>query len=226
VVRLLRRLLLVLPLLFAVPASAAIPDSDELFFDILRDGKRIGTHRINFAREGDLVDVAIDIRIQVKLLMLTVFSYEHRNRETWRDGELVEIDTATDHDGKTFAVRGERRSRGFEVDNGAGKTVLTGPVMPTSYWRPEIVNHDRLLNTQTGELMSVQVRPGSETRIVARGGEIAARHYVISGDLDLEVWYDADDILVRLRFKADDGSTIDYALRPPAKSTVTAGSGN
>ena len=51
------------------------------------------------------------------------------------------------------------------------------------------------------------------TESVATGsGSVKAAHYAVSGGLNRELWY-ADGKLVHVRFKADDGSVIDYALR-------------
>jgi hypothetical protein len=45
---------------------------------------------------------------------------------------------------------------------------------------------------------------------LASGEETSARHYVLTGDLNLELWYDATDTWVGMRFNADDGSVISY----------------
>jgi hypothetical protein len=216
-------LIAVLLLVAAAPARAAIPQSGELVFDIVREGSKIGTHRFRFTRSGERVDVAIDIQIQVKVLLLTVFAYQHSNRETWEDGRLVKLATRTNDDGEEMQVVGVMTPAGFKVSGKAGEEMLTPPVMPTSYWRTGTVEARQMLNTQTGEVMNVTVTPGPETRIRARGRMIDARHYVISGDLRLELWYDRDDILVGLRFKASDGSTIHYSLRPASETTARGG---
>jgi hypothetical protein len=214
----------ILLLLACGPARAAMPEGGELVFDIVREGTKIGTHRFSFRRDGGRVDVAIDIDIKVKLLLLTVFAYHHNNRETWEDGRLVRLATRTNDDGETMQVDGQLTAAGFKVSGKAGEEVLAPPVVPTSYWRTaDTVRARRMLNTQTGEVMNVTITPGTETRIRARGETIEARHYVISGDLQLELWYDTDDVLCGLRFRASDGSVIHYALRPPAETTARGG---
>ncbi|MEQ9638809.1 MAG: DUF6134 family protein [Alphaproteobacteria bacterium] len=210
-------------LLACGPAQAAVPDDGELVFDIIRNGDPIGTHRFRFERAGERVDVAIDIQIKVKVLLLTVYDYQHSNRETWENGQLVRLLTQTDDNGDPHRVDGQLTPAGFKVVSEANQHVMAEPVIPTSYWRTDTVNARQMLNTQTGELMNVTITPGSETRIKARGQEIEARHYVISGDLDLEIWYDADDVLVGLRFAGSDGSVIEYSLRPPSQTTARGG---
>lgn len=186
------------------------PAPDALAFEVLRKGKPIGTHTIAFTPNGDRLQVDIDIRLDVKFLMFNAYSYRHRNQEIWRDGRLVRIETKTDDDGEDFFVRGRANARGFEVDGSGGKAVAPAGIIPTSYWDPAIVTRNKLLNTQTGELMEVSVAPGDETEFRVGDRTVSARHYVMSGDLDLELWYDPTGTLTRIRFEASDGSTIDY----------------
>lgn len=215
--------LALLVMLACGPAHAAMPDNGELVFDIVRNGDRIGTHRFRFDRAGERVDVAIDIEIKVKVLLLTVYDYQHRNRETWENGRLVRLVTETDDNGDPHTVNGQMTDSGFRVAAAGDEQVVSDPVVPTSYWRPDTIKARRMLNTQTGELMNVAVTPGDETRIMARGEEIDAKHYVISGDLELELWYDMDNVLVGLRFEGSDGSVIEYSLRPPSQTTAREG---
>jgi len=44
-------------------------------------------------------------------------------------------------------------------------------------------------------------------------GDVFATHYVYSGELDTEVWYDDEGRWVKMRFKGRDGSTIEYVCR-------------
>ena len=48
--------------------------------------------------------------------------------------------------------------------------------------------------------------------VPARGGEVSATRYVVTGDFERELWYDDDGILVHLRLHRDDGVDIVYIL--------------
>lgn len=198
-------------------AQSAAPTTDQLAFEVLRKGKPIGSHTISFTPNGDALQVDIDIRLDVKFLMFNAYSYRHSNREVWRDGRLVEISTKTDDDGEAFFVNGRANGEGFEISASSGSTIAPENIIPTSYWDPAIVRQSQLLNTQNGELLDVTVEPGDETEIEIGDGTVNARHYVMSGDLDLELWYDPAGTLARLRFEASDGSTIDYRAQHPVR---------
>ena len=45
------------------------------------------------------------------------------------------------------------------------------------------------------------------------GAERQAEHYKLTGDLARELWYDGDGVLRRVRFQAEDESTIEYVLQ-------------
>lgn len=198
-------------------AQSNAPATDKLAFEVLRKGKPIGTHTIAFTPNGNNLQVDIDIRLDVKFLMFNAYSYRHKNQEIWRDGRLVQIETKTDDDGENFFVNGRANGEGFDVNSSAGEATAPATIIPTSYWDPAIVEQNKLLNTQNGELLEVSVASGDETEIVVGDETVDARHYVMSGDLDLELWYDSDGILSRIRFEASDGSTIDYRAMPPGQ---------
>ena len=45
---------------------------------------------------------------------------------------------------------------------------------------------------------------------IASGAEMPAKRYVLTGDLDVELWYDVSDTWAGMRFSVDDGSVISY----------------
>lgn len=213
-----RRLLLAAGAAMALPAilpraaSAALsPTPLPLRFQVFREGQRIGTHAIGFARDGETLRVSVRIEIAVELLFVTAYRYSHRNEETWRGGVLQAIATRTDDDGRVFSLEGRRMPEGLVLRDGEGRSVLPAATIPSSFWHPDLVAQDRLLNTQDGRLMAVRFAPGPQEAIPGDGGSIQARRYVCSGDLELELWRDRAARLAGMRFRAAaDGSVIDY----------------
>ena len=189
--------------MLAAPAAAP----QDARFTVYRDGSPIGTHRIQVERAGDETRVAVDIDLQVKLAFVTVYRYSHRNRETWRDGRLVAIDTRTDDNGTAEFVRGRATGDGFAVQSTAGSYTVPAGVLPTSYWRRITPDQTRLLDTQKGRLLDVQVRRAGVERLP---GTDSATRYTVRGDLDLDLWYDTTDRLRRIAFDFR-GSRFDYS---------------
>ena len=193
------------------PALANIPRTGRIAFKVSRKGDPMGTHNLSFSTEGQdlVVDVAIDLK--VTLVAIPVFRYTHRNRERWRDGKLMAIDSQTDEDGDKLFCRGKATAQGFAVEGSAGNRVFPAEVMTTSWWNPEVTKRRELLNTQDGAALPVAVTPRGQERVPTAAGEIAAERFDIAGEVPLELWYDAEKVLARIRFKAKrDGSVIDY----------------
>lgn len=196
---------------FAIPALATPPRN--LTFDVLRKGESIGTHAIAFREEGGRLEVEVTIKLEVKLLFVTVFRYDHVNHETWESGRLVRIVTHTDDDGAAHAVRGEAGAGGFRVNAPPPGYVTAVDVMPTSWWNAQTVRRAELLNSQKGELLRVKILPGPEEAVATAAGDVPARRYLVTGDADLELWYDRDGRLAKIRFKGGDGTPIEYRRR-------------
>ena len=94
--------------------------------------------------------------------------------------------------------------------NGAeGEFLAPAGILPTSYWHPRTVEQRRLLDSQHGRVL--EVNPaflGRETL----AGDMAARRYRLSGDLDLDLWYSDSGEWLKTAFEAR-GAEVSYALR-------------
>lgn len=209
---------LTLVVLGLVPASslgaeAALPETSpapDLSFRVERGGDPIGTHRINFTREGDALHVAIDIELAVSFGPLTVFRYEHRNRETWRDGRLVALETETNDDGKRYKVSATATDNGLEVTSSANGTFMApADIIPTSYWNPATLTQTQLLDTQKGRLIDVDIEETGTREARADGRTIPVREYRMTGDLKLKLWYSPDMEWLNVIFTAR-GEEVDY----------------
>ena len=70
--------------------------------------------------------------------------------------------------------------------------------MSFAYWNPQILNAQRLLNSQTGEFLAVKITAQGEETVDVRGKPLSARRHRISGpSLQIDLWY-ADDQWIAL----------------------------
>lgn len=200
---------LLAPLAVAVLSAAVAPAAaDVAGFTVLRDGTPIGTHRIAVTRNGAETRVEVAIDLQVRFALVTVYRYSHRNREVWRDGHLVRIEAETDDNGARSFVRGRATPAGFAVDATAGRFTAPADIVPTSYWNRAGVTRDRLLDTQTGRLVTIRAERSTA------GGEAL---YRLRGELDVDLWYDGTDRLRRIAFDYK-GARFDYV--PEARAAA------
>jgi hypothetical protein len=206
-------------LALARPLRAAMPPADGLAFDILREGGRIGRHTVTFRRDAARLEVDIAIDIEVRLAFLTLFRYRHRNRELWQDGRLIGLDSSTDDNGTDHRVRARAGADGLRVEADGAVYWAPRDILPTSYWHPRTPAQSRLLDTQKGRLLTVDVAPLGREILPLAGGEVAALRYAMSGDLALDLWYAPDGRWLKVAFEAR-GARVDY--RP----LTAIGSGN
>ncbi len=195
-------------------ASAAPPQgSTHVAFKVLRDGSEVGTHTFDFDRQGDALGVRITTNIAVKIAFITVYRFEHKGEEMWKADHLVELKTRTNDDGTSHSLDAAVGGGGV-VANGDGKQHnFDANIVPGSLWNIRVIKQTVLLNSLDGTQMPVTVSDLGDERVLARGMQIAAHHYHIDGGLKRDVWYDAGQNLVRVKFAAKDNSTIVYELQ-------------
>jgi Family of unknown function (DUF6134) len=196
------------------PAPAVVPASRQLDFRARRNGADIGWHRLRFAEQDDRLVVDIEIELEVRFLLFPVYSYRHTNREVWGGDRLLALESRTDDNGTRHRVAARAEGERLLVDGTAGRLELPPDTLPTSYWHEATVERGEWLDTQSGRLVRSTVIAQGPEPIRARGREVRAERYALSGDLECELWYH-DGSWAKLRFAATDGSTIDYLLEPP-----------
>ena len=206
-----------LPSLGAQAMPVPMPRTTHLLtpirFDVRRGGESIGTHSVRFRRDGEDLIVEIDIALEVRFAFVTVYRYRHTNRETWRDGRLTGIDARTDDDGDRFFVRAVSAGDGLRIENNEGTSMAPPETLSTSYWNAGTVRQSRLIDTQYGRLASVTSTPIGARSVMTAAGPVRAECWRVSGDLELEVCYDANGNWVGLDFEAR-GSRVTYAHAP------------
>jgi uncharacterized protein DUF6134 len=185
---------------------------NEISFDIERDGAVIGQHIVTFTRtkQGVRADSRADVNVQ--LLFLSAYKYRYRASEVWQGGKLQSIESSTNENGEYTHVQAVRDAAGMEISLPEGKYEVP-EITPISHWNAALLKGGTLLNTFTGEIDKVQVFDQGSDIVATRNGSLRAHHYLYSGDLNGEIWYDDEGRWVKLRFRAKDGSIIDYICR-------------
>lgn len=192
--------------------GAAAAWSDGLLFRATRNGSAIGWHRVLIRDDGGRIETDIDIRLDVRVLMIPVYSYRHRNRERWQGAELQGFASETDDNGERLAVRAERDGAGLVVDGSGGRLSLPQPLPPTTWWDRRLVGDGTWVDTQRGIVIRAAIVGRGTERVTAAGRLVEAERLRLDGDIHLDIWY-AGERWVKLDFTAaKDGSSIGYEL--------------
>jgi hypothetical protein len=196
------------------PVSASQADkTGTLKFKVERDGSVIGTHRVEFRRNGDKLTVEVKVDLEVGIGPISLFTYTHSNSTTWKNGRLARIDSKTDDNGDKFFVEARRTDDGqLRVTSPDGTKTVRGDILPSTWWLTATVDAGAVLNTQKGTVTDLSVvHRGEDRKPVPGGGRIQAEQFRVKADIETDVWYDYNGRWVGLGFDAK-GSRINYEL--------------
>lgn len=207
------RALVLLLFLFSGLPSPAGATTGNWDFRVLLDGREIGRHRYTLEGSGQGVVLRSDAQFDVRVLFISAYRYLHEAVERWQDGCLQSLASRTVTNGERVAVTARSQGGRLAVSGPAGEGQYDGCVMSFAYWDPRILEADRLLNSQTGELVPVEVTDQGTETVTVRGAERAASRHRISGPgLSIDLWY-ADGRWVALEALADGGRRLRYELQ-------------
>ena len=196
----------------AQSASASTAE-DEWRFRVFLDDKEIGQHDFRLETQGRSRLLRSTADFEYKLLFVKLYEYQHENNEVWQGDCLARIESRTDANGKPFAVSGERREDAFVVQGNAGQATLPPCVMSFAYWNPEFLKQTRLLNSQNGEFLDVQVSAPVAEELRIRGESRSVLRYdLVAGPLRMQLWYSEDHQWLGLESEAEGGRTLRYEL--------------
>ena len=200
-------------------AFDGVPENNKLKFQILRDGKPFGTHILQFTKNNNELNVDIDINMKVGLGFITLFRYEHTNIEKWRGDQLVSINSETNDNGDKFFVDGQLKEDSFVVESTKANYETSKNIAASTYWRKNMLDYDRLINTQKGTLQDISVEKKGVDQVEVAGEMVPAEHYIVTlPKRDIHVWYHTETgQWVDLRFQIR-GSQIDYRRLTPHKT--------
>lgn len=192
------------------PVFAAPPQGGSLNFIVLRNGDAVGRHDMLFRNDPDGLKIDIQTNVAVKIAFITAYRFEHEGHEVWQNGRLTRLWSKTNDDGTKHVLDVTAGGQDLAIMADGKDTERAAVSIPASLWNEHILQQKSILNTLDGTRMNISVADLGNEGVPVQGGMIQARHYAISGDLQRELWYDANNVLVKVRFKAKDGSNIEY----------------
>src|SRR3954451_14521384 len=197
---------------FGKHAAATAPT--DLQLDVFRKRSPIGTHVIRFSQTGGTLKVTSEVDLRVKVAFITVYSYQQTSNDDWENEVLVRSRIQTNDDGKETSVEAEARDGQLAVQGPAGSyTTPLGAMTDISFWNEAITQAPALVDSQSAELIKIQVEAATRERIEVRGQPIEARRFSMTGTKGRfgTVWYDDTGSLVKA-VVITRGETLGYEL--------------
>lgn len=203
--------LLVVFLLSGLSLDVSASEERQWQFRVFLDDREIGYHKVRLIPEENGQRVNVEANFKVKFLFLTAYRYEHQTEEFWRGACLADIQSHTDDNGKELFIKAQPESDAFRLLTHDGVQELEGCIRSFAYWNPELLNADRLLNTQTGQYQKVEVVQMGDTSIEIEGKPVNARQYRLNiEDYSIDLWYTPDMNWLALQSMTEGGYRLRY----------------
>lgn len=204
----LQRVGITLALSFAwAGASSACPHPPGEAAYAIRTGTQgeIGRHVIRFTCADDDLVVETEIEGEVTVLTIPVFKRHGSYREVWRGDRLIDFHSRIVDNGEAYEVSARAAGERTIIEGRQGRIVAPATVVSNHPWNHAVVDRTLLFDTREGALQRVQVEDAGVEPIAVGGREVEAHKYVVSGDLERELWYGPDGAWLqsRLDYRGD-----------------------
>ena len=158
-----------------------IPEDKEVTFDVIRKKKIIGSLNTKFIEsEKDLILHSV-LNINVKILFIPAYSFFQETKETWIDGEFVEINGFTDfEDEREYKILGKDSDDFFIASGMDGELKLNKNIVPLNYWNIAMLNEKEVFDTQKGIVRKIKVKQLEDEKIKINDKNILANKYVFN----------------------------------------------
>ena len=177
--------------LFAVaPAYAA--DNGPLVFEYRIEHPLygdIGTYINKIVKTGDTTEVLTSVRVVVKVFGAVLYREMSDRTEHWRNGRLIDFDSVTNKDGKTYDVNGKADGEAFSITGPDGTFTAPADVQPPNPWSESCLKSNAMLSSVSGRIYAAKILPqGTDTLSIA-GQRYRTQKYEIDTDRPHTVWF-------------------------------------
>lgn len=176
----------------------------QLDFEVFLNDREVGRHQFELLEQGDSIQVSSTMTLDFKVLRIKRIQYSHQANELWHSSCLVALQSETEKQGKTFAVEAKTDQEGLLVEGPKGTQTLAGCVRGFSYWNPQWLEGDNLLNAQSGVYVPVDI----SSQISEQDNITHIKIVLPKADIDLQ--YDAAGEWLSLETELLIGGTLRY----------------
>jgi hypothetical protein len=200
----------------SVGLPAAVADtlpSGTFIYVLKRNGDQIGTQSITYRSRGNRLAIQQRVEVRVRVVNMAAYTYDMNVNEFWAGQRLSQLAAMTNKNGTALRTMARLDGSQLHVTGDAGEARTGATAVPAPpVWN--VLGHrpTRMFDVETGETLEVTVSEGREESVRVAGDTVACTRYEIRGGLNATVWYDADGVLAKQRYRAPDGSDV-YTIR-------------
>jgi hypothetical protein len=203
-------------LVWCVPSLACVPPAERAVYRIDHETfGNVGRQVLTFHCSGDRLVVDTTVDVAVRMLFLTLYRHEAHYREVWQGDRLVRFESHTDDNGRMLEVLARAVGEHIIIDGPDGQSEAPLTVVPDHPWNRGVLGRTLLFDPVDGTFRRVDVADAGAAAIEVEGRRIIARKYLVSGDLELELWYDESGAWVKWRMQ-DERGAVTMTREPPS----------
>jgi hypothetical protein len=198
--------------LLLAAASGRAADRETREYLVRVDGKPCGNAAFTIERKDDgttVVSCATDVVVKV---FIKKYVYTLRTQETWKDGRLQQLSSQCNDDGKEYQVSATAQKDGVHVRVNGRERIAKPDVWVSSYWTlPDAKLRDgviAVIDADNGRDMQGRLQNLGAAQIAVAGQVQNVQHYRFNGPNRIELYYDANERLVREEWVEDGHPTI------------------
>src|SRR5207253_660929 len=152
------------------------------------------------------------VDVHVRFALVVNYKYTYRGTETWKDDRLFRLDSTCDDDGQRYTVHAEADGNRLRVTVNGAERAVRPDVWTTSCWRLPPAQYRNaalvLLDADTGREIAGRLQYVGTSKVDVAGQTQECVHYRVTGGTKLELWYDAQERLVRQESQEQGHATV------------------
>ena len=188
-------------------------------FEIFKNNKKIGFHKLSFQNIEDKIVVNTQIEMTIKFGIIPIFKYFHESKEVWVNDQFLEVKTFTKKNRRKFTFIAKRNGPKIEIKSRGKVFLVDGDTLITSYWHQNWLKKKNLIDSQHGKKRLINVEKKDFEQIKTSNSVIFAQKYKVTGTqdklngkkIDYDIWYDNKGRWVKSKFFVKK-SIIEYYL--------------
>ncbi len=150
----------------------------------------IGKSSVKVIRSHNTLRTEVDVNLEVKIFGIKFYSYSLKNRELWREGQLIKLESEAEENKKKVRLFVRKKENKLYIEGSKFNGVIPKNAATTSYFTSDFLFKKVWINTHDGKPLEVDFKNTGKENISTFTGERLAKKWVNSGDLDLSLFYD------------------------------------
>ncbi len=187
-----------------------IPVDNEVSFDVIRKKKIIGNLTTKFIKLDEKIILHSILDINVKILLFPAYKFFQETKETWLNGNFIEIEGFTDfEDDREYKIVGVDTEEFFLASGMDGELKLDKNILPLNYWNIEMLYEEEVFDTQKGIVRKIEVEKLKNEKIKINDIKIDTEKFIFNASKnpkdkgpfpEYTLWYHNNE-LIKMEFK-------------------------